>query len=241
MSDDGGTVATSGPDLPQVVAGQLSGGAVGEYLRVPFKVGDQTGEVVVGQSDDIEPVSPRVAQALVEMIINEMTVIDRLPNQHEAKNKLIFDLLQGACKTKSRSSPRPAWREPHTPAGRRVDRRHRLPVRRSGRCKRNTTARSGWHERRPCSAPGPVHHQQRSELLPSIQRDHLRIHRRWHVAVLRATNTKNLTLWVTAQRAADESNSSLANLKTKHKKRMSKSLAAMDLFLSVAALVAHWL
>ena len=95
MSDNGGTVATSGPDLPRVVAGQLSGEAMGEYLRVPFKVGDQAGEVVVGHSEDVEPVSPRVAQALVEMIINEMAVIDRLPNQHEVKNKLIFDLLHG--------------------------------------------------------------------------------------------------------------------------------------------------
>ena len=79
MSDSGGTVATSGPDLPRVVAGQLSGEAMAAYLRVPFKVGDQAGEVVVGHSEDVEPVSPRVAQALVEMIINEMAVIDRLP------------------------------------------------------------------------------------------------------------------------------------------------------------------
>jgi carbohydrate diacid regulator len=94
-NEHGSTIATSAADLPKLVASQLSGEEVTAYLRLPFKVGEQAGEILVGEPQDEEPVSPRLAQALVEMVINEMAVLDRLPNQHEIKNKLIYDLLRG--------------------------------------------------------------------------------------------------------------------------------------------------
>lgn len=94
-NEHGVTIATSTADLPKLVASQLSGEEVTAYLRLPFKVGEQAGEILVGEPQDEEPVSPRLAQALVEMVINEMAVIDRLPNQHDIKNKLIYDLLRG--------------------------------------------------------------------------------------------------------------------------------------------------
>jgi carbohydrate diacid regulator len=65
------------------------------YLRVPLRLDAQTGEVIVGEPLNGEAISPRLAQVLVELVINQTTAIDRLPNQHELKNQLIYNLLQG--------------------------------------------------------------------------------------------------------------------------------------------------
>lgn len=67
------------------------------YLRVPFSLDTQVGEVVVGALNG-EVISPRLAQVLVEMVINQTAVIDTLPNQHQLKNKFIYDLLHGLIK-----------------------------------------------------------------------------------------------------------------------------------------------
>ena len=58
-----------------------------------MRLGERSGEVIVGEPEGEEAISPRLATALVEMIINEAAVVDRLPNQHEVKNKFIYDLL----------------------------------------------------------------------------------------------------------------------------------------------------
>lgn len=65
------------------------------YLRVPFRFASQMGEVVVGKPRNGETISPRLAQVLVELVINQTTVLERLPNQHELKNQFIYDLLHG--------------------------------------------------------------------------------------------------------------------------------------------------
>lgn len=92
-----------------VIAGSESG-AVGRpfdpagrrsesnYLRVPLHLDAQAGEVIVGEPPNGEAISPRLAQVLVELMINQTAVVDRLPNQHELKNKLIYDLLHGSSR-----------------------------------------------------------------------------------------------------------------------------------------------
>lgn len=66
------------------------------YLRLPIRLDAQDGEVIVTELAHGEQVPPRLAQALVELIINQTTVVARLPNQHELKNTFIHDLLRGA-------------------------------------------------------------------------------------------------------------------------------------------------
>jgi len=66
------------------------------YLRLPIRLDAQDGEVIVTEPANGEPVPPRLAQALVEFIINQTAVVARLPNQHELKNTFIHDLLRGA-------------------------------------------------------------------------------------------------------------------------------------------------
>ncbi len=65
-------------------------------LRAPLQFRGRTGEVIVSHPLNGEPVSPRLAQVLVDLVINETTMVDRLPNQHELKNKFIHDLLHNA-------------------------------------------------------------------------------------------------------------------------------------------------
>lgn len=65
-------------------------------LRVPVKLQGRSGEVLVGNStNNGELVSPRLTCALVELVVNQATVVDRLPNHDELKNKFVHDLLQG--------------------------------------------------------------------------------------------------------------------------------------------------
>lgn len=214
MSDSGGTVATSGPDLPRVVAGQLSGEAVATYLRVPFKVGDQAGEVVVGHSADVEPVSPRVAQALVEMIINEMAVVDRLPNQHEVKNKLIFDLLHGRMQDEEQILTQARFLGMDLTPPRAVvliDATDYLFASRNG---------TNGAQQSDVGGTNGAQVQRRAQFIISSVVSFFHLSSETicayigdgTVAVLKATNTKNLTPWVTSERAADDSNSSWANL-----------------------------
>src|SRR4051794_12973154 len=66
------------------------------YLRVPLRYGARQGEVIVSEPVGPEPLSSRLAEALIELMITQVAVISRLPNQHELKDKFIHDLLLGA-------------------------------------------------------------------------------------------------------------------------------------------------
>jgi len=66
--------------------------ALSHFLRIPLQHDTGTGEVIVGKPADREMISPRLAQALVELVINQSTQ-HHLPSQHELKNELIDDLL----------------------------------------------------------------------------------------------------------------------------------------------------
>src|SRR5438270_5306194 len=64
-------------------------------VRVPIRLDAQAGEVIVAEPASGEAISPRLTQALVELVVNQTAVVARLPNQHELKNKFIHDLLRG--------------------------------------------------------------------------------------------------------------------------------------------------
>lgn len=66
------------------------------YFRIPIHYDGRSGEVIITESEEGEAISPRLAQMLVEMIVNQMAVVAQLPNQNELKNKFIHDLLCGA-------------------------------------------------------------------------------------------------------------------------------------------------
>lgn len=66
-----------------------------DFLRVPLRLDGQAGVVVVGEPPEEEAISPRLAQALVELMVNQTVAIDQFPHQHELKNSFISDLLHG--------------------------------------------------------------------------------------------------------------------------------------------------
>lgn len=73
--------------------------AAGNYLRLPIRYKTEAGEVVIGESTEPEVVSPRIAQALVQLVIDQ-TANDRHPRiSHQAlKDQFLHDLLQGWIK-----------------------------------------------------------------------------------------------------------------------------------------------
>ncbi|MGZ3599537.1 MAG: CdaR family transcriptional regulator, partial [Ktedonobacterales bacterium] len=73
----------------------VSGSQGGVCVRVPFSVGSQSGEVVVGPPANDEALSPRLERVLVELMIQQALIVSQLPNRHELKNKFIHDLLRG--------------------------------------------------------------------------------------------------------------------------------------------------
>ncbi|MDP8922321.1 MAG: helix-turn-helix domain-containing protein [Chloroflexota bacterium] len=89
-----------------IVARGAPGGSVGRVavanrppsahdLRVPIRLHGQTGQVVVSEPVDGETVSPRLAQALVDLVVDQTAIVSRLPNRDELKSKFIHDLLRG--------------------------------------------------------------------------------------------------------------------------------------------------
>lgn len=65
------------------------------YIRVPLYVETEVGEIIIGQPFYGETISPRLAKVLVELVINQATVLHHPPNQQALKNQFIYDLLHG--------------------------------------------------------------------------------------------------------------------------------------------------
>lgn len=98
VTDDRGTVVASNSldavGRPFIAA---SSSAETPPLRVPIRLGTQVGEVIVAEPAGGEAIPLRLAQALVELIVNQTALVARLPNQHELKNKFIHDVLHGSA------------------------------------------------------------------------------------------------------------------------------------------------
>lgn len=90
VDERGITVARGAADNGTAVLGERPA----EYLRVPLRLEGRRAEVVIGAPGEGE-ISPRLAHALIEMVIDQTAVVDRLPSQHELKNTFILDLLRG--------------------------------------------------------------------------------------------------------------------------------------------------
>lgn len=88
-------VASNDPTVVGLSLGDVPNEDQADPIRVPLRLDGYVGDVVVGETVDGEVVSPRLARALVALIVDQVMVVDRLPNQHELKNRFIYDLLHG--------------------------------------------------------------------------------------------------------------------------------------------------
>jgi len=95
IRDEAGAVVARGE--PETgYAPRPPGGADPPPLHLPLELDGRRGEVIVSDPAGDEAIPPRLAEALIELMVGQVAVVDRLPNQHQLKNKLISDLLRGA-------------------------------------------------------------------------------------------------------------------------------------------------
>lgn len=92
----GVVVASNEPQrIGEMLERDLSDRPFNSFLRVPLRHHSEEGEVIVGNPQTQETISPRLAQALVEMVIHQTMSQNHFSGQHELKNQLINDLLHG--------------------------------------------------------------------------------------------------------------------------------------------------
>lgn len=95
LNSQGMIIASNYPDSRGMQFEQFSNAFGSTYRRVPIHIDGQIGELIVAESVRGEKISSRLLQAVVELVINQVAA-RQLPNQHELKNKFIYDLLRGA-------------------------------------------------------------------------------------------------------------------------------------------------
>ena len=94
VTDERGRVVASSPPGNE---GDLEAGAGDEEtaIRVPLRLQSRVGEVVVLPHRGDERIPPRLAQALVDLVVGEVAMTDRLPDQSGLKHRFIYELLNG--------------------------------------------------------------------------------------------------------------------------------------------------
>jgi carbohydrate diacid regulator len=94
--DDQGVVVSSTEPGAVGLAFDIGPRAANGLLRLPIRLHGHTGEVLVAEPPGGESVPPRLAQALVDLVVDQAAVVERLPGRQELRGKFIHDLLHGA-------------------------------------------------------------------------------------------------------------------------------------------------
>jgi carbohydrate diacid regulator len=94
--DGQGAIVTSSESEQIGSAGlQEESFAIVDFLRIPLRHETECGEVIVGKSTSQERISPRLVHALVELVISQSSSQGQSLNQNKLKNQFIADLLHG--------------------------------------------------------------------------------------------------------------------------------------------------
>lgn len=101
VADEQGTVITSrnpnGTD--SYLQRESNQPSLADFLRLPIRYRAELGEVVVGEPMHQEMISPRIAQALVELVIDQTAYHhEQSVSYQELKDQFITDLLHGRIK-----------------------------------------------------------------------------------------------------------------------------------------------
>lgn len=92
VSPEGRVVASSRAEWAGLTLASVEG--LEDALQIPFRLGGQESRVLILPQGD-GPLSPRLASGVVELVLGQALVTDRLPGQQELKNTFIHDLLRG--------------------------------------------------------------------------------------------------------------------------------------------------
>ncbi|MDI3342036.1 MAG: helix-turn-helix domain-containing protein [Sphaerobacter sp.] len=95
VDERGITLASTEPGLVGLPFDAVRPGLAGGGLRVPLRLDSHAGQVIVGVPASGEVLSPRLVEALIELVINQAAVLEQLPERHELKDTFIHDLLLG--------------------------------------------------------------------------------------------------------------------------------------------------
>lgn len=95
LDEQGLLIASSDSSLADLFFNSPIPKEIVEFLRVPFSFDGRAGEILVGEPLNGELVSPHLARGVVELVVNQVRLCDELPNHYELKNKFIRDLLNG--------------------------------------------------------------------------------------------------------------------------------------------------
>ncbi len=208
ITDERNAVIASGhPEGGQVSLEQIAALNPDQQLHIPLQLDGRIGQVVVGAPTTGEVIPPRLAQAAVELLINETAAVARLSNQSEVKNKFIHDLLHGMLKDESVIMHQARFLGMDLNPPRAV-----ILIDAAGYVLSSNDSRR--------AAADEVQIQRRSQTVID------RVVSFFHlpndticayigdgeIAVLKASNTKNLSTWADNNDTQEETNSSWANL-----------------------------
>jgi carbohydrate diacid regulator len=96
LNADGVIVVSSKPGVEGIAFELLEGKELRAAFRIPCLLQDTPAELVVSEIPDEEIISPRLAQVLVELMIDEILNDQHPPDERELKNRFIHDLVHGA-------------------------------------------------------------------------------------------------------------------------------------------------
>ncbi|MBD0337398.1 MAG: hypothetical protein ICV62_18070, partial [Cyanobacteria bacterium Co-bin13] len=95
VSSSQGTVVASGLLGSKSASFSEVDPADSHFLRFPLNIQDQAGEVLIEQSTNGEVISPRIAQAFVDLVLSQITQPTLLSDEQTQKNQVIQSLLHG--------------------------------------------------------------------------------------------------------------------------------------------------
>jgi carbohydrate diacid regulator len=95
VSNPQGTVVASGLMGNKPASYSEADSRNSRFLRFPLHIQDQAGEVLIEQSKDGEVISPRIAQAFVDLVLSQITQPVLLSDEQTQKNQVIQSLLHG--------------------------------------------------------------------------------------------------------------------------------------------------
>jgi len=175
-------------------------------LRIPISLEGYSGDVIVGEPLNGERISPRLATSLVQMLVNQVLTAERAPQPPERKNTFIYDLLQGTIADEA------AVLREASILGLDLDSPRAVILIDAAQYILETNPNSGGIDtarvrRRAQIVIGSVvrfFHLPNDTICAYIGNG--------EVAVLKASNTKNLIAWAGPSAALDDMHSSWANL-----------------------------
>lgn len=95
LNSQGHVSASSAPNLKSAQSLEQTNDRFARGIRVPISINGQPSEMITAKLE-YEVISPQLLQRLVELIINQVTVVAQIPHPQEQKNRFIHDLLRGA-------------------------------------------------------------------------------------------------------------------------------------------------